>query len=122
MDGELYRDLSMSGAKSCSMPGAWWSPLPASELSLGPSCPLPSRLQSSHPKCAMTPLNRMSVLSKALGELRLALVEVSTFLRGLLRTVSMAEHVNYRSQVLCSLSDPNVDTGSLHVLVQTFFV
>ena len=35
---------------------------------------------------------------------------------------SMAEHVNYRSQVLCSLSDPNVDTGSLHVLVRTFFV
>ena len=64
----------------------------------------------------------MSVLSKALVELRRALVELSTFLHGLLRTVSMAEHVNYRSQVLCSLSDPNVDTGSVHVLVRTFFV
>ena len=53
----------------------------------------------------------MSVLSKALGELRLALVEVSTFLHGLLRTVSMAEHVNYRSQFFARCRIPMLTLG-----------
>ena len=55
-------------------------------------------------------------------ELRLALLALSTFLHEVLRKVLVADHANYRSQVLCSLSDYNVHVWPSHVLVRTFLV
>ena len=60
-------------------------------------------LEASWPNCTLNVV--------LLVELRLALVQLSTFLHGVLRKISNAEHANYRSQVLCSLSDPNVHVG-----------
>ena len=62
-------------------------------------------LEASWPNCTQNVV--------LLVELRNALVALSTFLHGLLHEVSMAEHANYLSQVLCSVSDPNVHVGPL---------